>query len=78
MPLYEYRCATCGERFELLRPMSRSSELATCPSGHRRAERVVSIFAAQVKGGDGAMTMASGGGGCGGCAGGACASCGGH
>lgn len=74
MPLYEYRCATCGERFELLRSMSRSTETATCPAGHRRAERVVSVFAAQIKGGDGAsLPMGAGGGGCGGCAGGACA-----
>lgn len=73
MPLYEYRCATCGERFELLRPMSRSTEPATCPAGHRRGERVLSLFAAQIKGGDGAAVSMGEGGGCGGCASGACA-----
>ena len=74
MPLYEYYCRPCKTKFELMRPMSRSSEPATCPSGHAKAGRTVSVFAARTTEGDGASTsMAAGG--CGGCAGGACAAC---
>ncbi|MEX1254379.1 MAG: zinc ribbon domain-containing protein [Dehalococcoidia bacterium] len=77
MPVYEYHCRKCGTTFELLRPMSRSTDLAKCPSGHPGAGRVVSVFAARTGGGDGFEEASLGGGGCGGCAGGACA-CGGH
>ena len=75
MPLYEYYCPTCKTRFELLRPMSRSGELATCPSGHGKAERVVSVFAARVatESGVPAMLEGAGGGGCAGCGPGGCA-----
>ena len=72
MPLYEYHCSNCDTDFELLRPMSRSSERATCPSGHRNARRLVSVFAAHTKGENGSPTALTGGG-CGSCAGGACA-----
>lgn len=34
MPIYEYFCNTCSSRFEMLRPMSRVHEDATCPQGH--------------------------------------------
>lgn len=74
MPLYEYRCPTCAARFELLRPMSRASEPATCPAGHPGAERVLSLFAARSQESGGAATSLAGG--CASCAGGSCASCG--
>jgi putative FmdB family regulatory protein len=71
MPLYEYRCRTCKRTFELLRPMSEAQSLASCPGGHTDAERVVSLVA-RVRGGDGAETIQSfGGGGCA-CGGAAC------
>ena len=47
MPLYEYRCPTCRTKFELLRPMRRSSEPATCPRGHSGATRTISLVAAR-------------------------------
>ncbi|NMB75950.1 MAG: zinc ribbon domain-containing protein [Myxococcales bacterium] len=31
MPLYEYRCPACGERFELLRSASERDDEAQCP-----------------------------------------------
>ena len=34
VPLYEYRCRTCDERFELRRPMSDSDLATPCPEGH--------------------------------------------
>ena len=45
MPIYEFRCATCGERFEaLLSPTERAK--ARCPScGAVRIERQLSTFA---------------------------------
>ena len=73
MPLYEYRCASCRTTFELLRPMSRLGEDATCPAGHPKANRVLSLVADRPRDSGGAP---SGGGGCPGCAGGGC-SCGG-
>ena len=45
MPLYEFRCRTCDDTFEVRRPMSESSEPATCPQGHERAVRLLSVFA---------------------------------
>jgi putative FmdB family regulatory protein len=45
MPLYEYRCRTCDDTFEVRRPMSQSSEPATCPQGHDGAVRLLSVFA---------------------------------
>ena len=75
MPVYEYRCSNCRTVFELLRPMSRSDEEATCPSGHAGAARVISLVAPRAW--DGAsVSQAVSGGGCAGCAGGSCASCG--
>ena len=45
MPVYEYRCRTCDDVFEVRRPMSESSEPATCPDGHPGAVRLLSVFA---------------------------------
>ena len=78
MPVYEYRCNACRTTFELLRPMNHAADVPTCPAGHNRVERVVSLIAARVGGGgDAELDEAAGGGGCGSCAGGSCA-CGGH
>jgi putative FmdB family regulatory protein len=75
MPLYEYYCRSCKTKFEQLRPMSRSAEPATCPAGHGKAERLVSLVAAPVREGGLDMLGASSGGGCSSCAGGSCATC---
>ena len=76
MPLYEYYCPTCPQKFELLRPMSRSEEPATCPNGHPGASRVLSLFASFARGADGTVSAVGGGGGCAACAGGHCTTCG--
>ncbi len=71
MPLYEFRCRTCDTVFTERRPMSRSSDPATCPDGHDDARRVLSVFATAGRSGStdggGAISPAafSGGGGCG-------------
>jgi putative FmdB family regulatory protein len=74
MPLYEYSCPTCNQKFELLRPMSRAEEPATCPSGHPQATRVLSLFASFAKGDDGSVTPV-GGNPCGSCAADTCSTC---
>ena len=45
MPLYEFRCRTCDETFEVRRPMSEAGAPATCPEGHEGAVRLLSAFA---------------------------------
>jgi putative FmdB family regulatory protein len=73
MPLYEFRCRTCDETFELRRPMSEASSPASCPSGHPGAVRLLSVFASVGANGAGAPTRSTGptpsvagsGGGCG-------------
>ena len=52
MPLYEYRCSTCGSRFELLRRVGQGSEGVACPEcGQAEVEKEFSIFAGSVAGG---------------------------
>ncbi|MER7936785.1 MULTISPECIES: zinc ribbon domain-containing protein [unclassified Streptomyces] len=69
MPRYEYRCRTCGDTFELSRPMAESAAPAACPQGHEDTVKLLSTVAV----GGTATTPAapaSGGGGC--CGGGCC------
>ncbi|MEV5881346.1 zinc ribbon domain-containing protein [Streptomyces sp. NPDC052020] len=71
MPRYEYRCRSCGDTFELNRPMAESSAPATCPAGHDDTVKLLSTVA--VGGSASASAPAprpSGGGGC--CGGGCC------
>ena len=69
MPLYEFRCRTCDDTFEVRRPMSEASEPASCPQGHDGAVRLLSVFAS-VGASGGAPSSAPAprpaGGGCGG------------
>jgi putative FmdB family regulatory protein len=46
MPLYEYRCRTCDDTFELRRSVEDANAPATCPDGHSDAVRLLSVFAA--------------------------------
>ncbi|MGW6296858.1 FmdB family zinc ribbon protein [Streptomyces sp. NPDC055058] len=45
MPRYEYRCRTCGDTFELSRPMAESSAPAACPAGHDDTVKLLSTVA---------------------------------
>ncbi len=46
MPLFEYSCEKCGERFEALVPRA-EADRAVCPKcGSRRVRRELSTFAA--------------------------------
>jgi putative FmdB family regulatory protein len=43
MPLYEYRCAACGETFEIIAGLAERDEKAVCPAcGGRTTTRVYS------------------------------------
>jgi len=67
MPLYEYRCRTCDDTFELRRPMSDANAPAPCPAGHDDSVRLLSVFAS-VGAANSSAAPASGsssGGGCG-------------
>ncbi|MET9722441.1 FmdB family zinc ribbon protein [Streptomyces zaomyceticus] len=73
MPRYEFRCRTCGDTFELSRPMAESSDPASCPAGH---DDTVKLLSAVAVGGSATAPAAapapSGGGGGGCCGGGGC------
>ncbi|MFF6882070.1 zinc ribbon domain-containing protein [Streptomyces sp. NPDC012421] len=71
MPRYEYRCRTCGDTFELSRPMAESSAPAACPAGHDDTVKLLSAVAVGGTATAGPAPGGSGGGG-GGCCGGGC------
>ncbi|MZF83906.1 zinc ribbon domain-containing protein [Streptomyces sp. SID5643] len=71
MPRYEYRCRTCGDTFELSRPMAASSDPAACPSGHEDTVKLLSTVAVGGSASAPAAAPRAGGGG-GGCCGGGC------
>ncbi|MEU2896935.1 zinc ribbon domain-containing protein [Streptomyces sp. NPDC088106] len=70
MPRYEYRCRTCGDTFELSRPMAESSAPAACPGGHDDTVKLLSTVAVGGTATATAPAPSTGGGGC--CGGGCC------
>lgn len=80
MALYEYKCADCEERFDVMRPMSESDVPAECPEcGSGGAQRVISNFASITPGASATSgnpmmdaRMAGGNVSGGGCCGGSC------
>ncbi len=72
MPSYNYRCRSCGDTFELSRPMAQSSDPAQCPSGHADTVKLLTTFSVGGSGAAPAGPVApAAGGGC--CGGGCCA-----
>ncbi|MET9676539.1 zinc ribbon domain-containing protein [Streptomyces sp. NPDC006482] len=69
MPRYDFRCRTCGDTFELSRPMAESSAPASCPAGH---DDTVKLLSAVAVGGSSTAAPAQGASGGGGCCGGGC------
>lgn len=52
MPLYEYRCSTCGSLFEMLRRVGQGTEGLVCPQcGRADVEKEYSTFASGPSGG---------------------------
>ncbi|MER7685338.1 zinc ribbon domain-containing protein [Streptomyces sp. NPDC097610] len=72
MPRYEYRCRTCGDTFELSRPMAESAAPADCPAGHDDTVKLLSTVAVATGGSASASAPGPSGGGGGGCCGGGC------
>ncbi|MFI8485058.1 zinc ribbon domain-containing protein [Streptomyces rubrogriseus] len=72
MPRYEYRCRSCGDTFELSRPMAESSAPAACPAGHDDTVKLLSTVAVGGSASAAAPSSGGGGGGGGGCCGGGC------
>ncbi|MGW1747990.1 FmdB family zinc ribbon protein [Streptomyces sp. NPDC002092] len=70
MPRYEYRCRSCGDTFELSRPMAQSSDPATCPAGHGDTVKLLSTVAVGGTASAPAAAPKAAGGGC--CGGGCC------
>jgi len=47
MPLFEYACLECGNRFEILRGANRADDVTICEQCHgARVKRLLSVFAA--------------------------------
>ncbi|MDX3754084.1 zinc ribbon domain-containing protein [Streptomyces mirabilis] len=72
MPRYEYRCRTCGDTFELSRPMAESAAPANCPAGHDDTVKLLSTVAVATGGSASAPSPGPSAGGGGGCCGGGC------
>ena len=72
MPVYEYVCLDCRERFDALRPMSQADTPIACRiCGSEHSSRTLSVFYAQ----SGGRAVAGSSGGCTSCSGGHCSSC---
>ncbi len=75
MPLYEYVCTDCDNRFELIRPVSRATESASCPTCRKDAERALSRFACFTTDDSGAPVPVGGGSACSACSASSCSTC---
>ena len=70
VPLYDFRCRTCGDTFEVRRSMADAGDPATCPAGHADTVKLMPLVAVGGRAGtDGIPAPAPSGGGC---CGGAC------
>lgn len=75
MPLYEYVCQDCGQRFDALRSMKDADYPIACKRCDScNTRRQLSVFNAQS--GGKVLAGAGAGCGCGNCSGGSCGSCG--
>lgn len=62
MPIYEYRCAECDHRFEILQRLGEGSEGLTCPGcSTPKLEKMFSTFAASATEGSTVAPAPSGG-----------------
>jgi len=59
MPIYEYRCESCGTVFSRLQRVGAGSEGVTCPQcGSDQVERLLSAFSSSVSGGSSSTVSA--------------------
>ena len=62
MPFYDYRCVSCGERFELKRAIADRDAPSACPGcGHPKVRRELPRVSASVAGSRGCEGAALGG-----------------
>lgn len=76
MPIYEYACRTCNNKFELMRPFSESGSPAICPTCKKSAERILSTFACFTADSSGTTSPVGGTSSCATCGGTHCSTCG--
>jgi putative FmdB family regulatory protein len=78
MPIYEYRCESCTEKFEVLTRFAERDATQVCPACESTRTRVLVSSFAFAGGGDSLESMDLGAGEStgGGCCGGSCGSCG--
>jgi putative FmdB family regulatory protein len=78
MPIYEYLCSECANKFEQLRPLSQAKQSADCPRCHKPARRKMSTFAcfSATLGGTPKAIAGTGGSSCSSCSSGDCSTCG--
>ncbi|MGD9143433.1 MAG: zinc ribbon domain-containing protein [Dehalococcoidia bacterium] len=77
MPLYEYVCSECDNKFEVLRPLDQAENEACCPECQKSARRVmstVSVFTTS-PGGVPKTVPGSTGSSCASCSSGNCSTC---
>jgi putative FmdB family regulatory protein len=77
MPLYEYVCSECDNKFEVLRPLDQAENEACCPKCQKSARRVmstVSVFTTS-PGGVPKTVPGSTGSSCASCSSGNCSTC---
>ncbi len=75
MPIYEYRCQTCGKKFDALRLISQADSQINCRYCQGNdTHRMISACYSHSTGGVSLSSQPSSGG-CGGCNGGSCGSC---
>jgi putative FmdB family regulatory protein len=69
VPLYDFRCRTCGDTFELRRSMAEADAPAPCPEGHHDTVKLLPLIAVggRVSAAAARAPVATGG-----CCGGAC------
>jgi len=73
MPVYEFGCQDCGERFDMLLPMAATEEAAALPACRVCGEPHVRRLPSRIAGLTGAATAGAPSGGAGCACGGACA-----
>ena len=77
MPVYEYVCSECDNKFEQLRPLSQAENEANCPKCHQPAKRIMSVVAVYSMASSGIPKPVAGSGSssCSSCSSGNCSTC---
>jgi putative FmdB family regulatory protein len=77
MPIYEYRCESCSETFDVLTRFAERDIAQMCPACESTKTRVMVSSFAVAGGGESSQSLDFGSGeSAGGCCGGSCGSCG--